>query len=168
MLIATDARKASVQGQFLNPSTWRNEVVKPNISHGADKYAPFVITLFFFILFNNLLGLIPYGSTPTAGISVTLGLAFLVFLVPFGAFLTGPLQHFTAQFIEVGLNLLGIPNFVTDLTIEIPTGTCHGAEACAGLRFLIAAPSITGHTILLDGGQRFLSLPRDVQFLEPE
>jgi len=27
---------------------------------------------------------------------------------------------------------------------------------------------MTGHTILLDGGQRFLSLPRDVQFLEPE
>jgi NAD(P)-dependent dehydrogenase (short-subunit alcohol dehydrogenase family) len=41
------------------------------------------------------------------------------------------------------------------------------AEIVAALRFLIAAPSITGHTILLDGGQRFLSLPRDVQFLEP-
>jgi NAD(P)-dependent dehydrogenase (short-subunit alcohol dehydrogenase family) len=40
-------------------------------------------------------------------------------------------------------------------------------EIVAALRFLIAAPSITGHTILLDGGQRFLSLPRDVQFLEP-
>ncbi len=42
------------------------------------------------------------------------------------------------------------------------------AEIVAALRFLIAAPSITGQTILLDGGQRFLSLPRDVQFLEPE
>lgn len=41
------------------------------------------------------------------------------------------------------------------------------AEIAAALRFLIATPSITGHTILLDGGQRFLSLPRDVQFLEP-
>jgi len=41
------------------------------------------------------------------------------------------------------------------------------AEIVAALRFLIATPSITGHTILLDGGQRFLSLPRDVQFLEP-
>jgi NAD(P)-dependent dehydrogenase (short-subunit alcohol dehydrogenase family) len=40
-------------------------------------------------------------------------------------------------------------------------------EIVAALRFLIATPSITGHTILLDGGQRFLSLPRDVQFLEP-
>jgi NAD(P)-dependent dehydrogenase (short-subunit alcohol dehydrogenase family) len=42
------------------------------------------------------------------------------------------------------------------------------AEIVAALRFLIATPSITGHTIMLDGGQRFLSLPRDVQFLEPE
>jgi len=41
------------------------------------------------------------------------------------------------------------------------------ADIVAALRFLIATPSITGHTILLDGGQRFLSLPRDVQFLEP-
>ena len=40
-------------------------------------------------------------------------------------------------------------------------------EIVAALRFIIAAPSMTGHTILLDGGQRFLSLPRDVQFLEP-
>ena len=39
-------------------------------------------------------------------------------------------------------------------------------EIVAALRFLIATPSITGHTILLDGGQRFLRLPRDVQFLE--
>ncbi|HEX8212815.1 MAG TPA: F0F1 ATP synthase subunit A [Longimicrobium sp.] len=59
----------------------RNEVVKPNIAHGYDKYAPFVITLFFFILFNNLLGLLPYGSTATANISVTAGLALMAFLV---------------------------------------------------------------------------------------
>jgi NAD(P)-dependent dehydrogenase (short-subunit alcohol dehydrogenase family) len=42
------------------------------------------------------------------------------------------------------------------------------AEIVAALRFIIAAPSLTGQTILLDGGQRFLSLPRDVQFLEPK
>ncbi|MDQ8758178.1 SDR family oxidoreductase [Sphingosinicella sp. LHD-64] len=41
------------------------------------------------------------------------------------------------------------------------------AEIIAALRFVIATPSYTGQTILLDGGQRFLSLPRDVQFLSP-
>ena len=66
-------------------------------------------------------------------------LLYLFFLVPFGAFLTGPLQHFTAGFIEVGLNVLGIPHIITDYLIEIPQGTFYVAEACAGLRFLIAA-----------------------------
>ena len=39
-------------------------------------------------------------------------------------------------------------------------------EIVAALRFLIAVPTITGQTITLDGGQRFLGLPRDVQFME--
>ena len=40
-------------------------------------YAPFILTLFFFILFANLLGLVPYGSTATGNISVTATLAIL-------------------------------------------------------------------------------------------
>jgi len=39
-------------------------------------------------------------------------------------------------------------------------------EIVAALRFIVATPTFTGQTIVLDGGQRFLSLPRDVQFLE--
>jgi NAD(P)-dependent dehydrogenase (short-subunit alcohol dehydrogenase family) len=42
------------------------------------------------------------------------------------------------------------------------------AEIVAALRFIIATPSLTGQNILLDGGQRFLSLPRDVQFIDPD
>jgi NAD(P)-dependent dehydrogenase (short-subunit alcohol dehydrogenase family) len=40
------------------------------------------------------------------------------------------------------------------------------AEIVTALRFILATPTLTGQTITLDGGQRFLSLPRDVQFLE--
>jgi NAD(P)-dependent dehydrogenase (short-subunit alcohol dehydrogenase family) len=40
------------------------------------------------------------------------------------------------------------------------------ADIVAALRFIVAAPSLTGHIVLLDSGQRFLRLPRDVQFLE--
>jgi len=40
------------------------------------------------------------------------------------------------------------------------------AEIVAALRFIVATPTLTGQTITLDGGQRFLSLPRDVQFLK--
>jgi NAD(P)-dependent dehydrogenase (short-subunit alcohol dehydrogenase family) len=39
-------------------------------------------------------------------------------------------------------------------------------EIVAALRFIIDTPSLTGQTIMLDGGQRFLSLERDVQFLK--
>ncbi len=66
-------------------------------------------------------------------------LAYLVFLVPFGAFLTSPLQDFTAHFVVWGLNGLGIANYSDGHTIEIPEGVFFVAEACAGLRFLIAA-----------------------------
>jgi NAD(P)-dependent dehydrogenase (short-subunit alcohol dehydrogenase family) len=40
-------------------------------------------------------------------------------------------------------------------------------EIVAALRFIIATPTFTGQTLTLDGGQRFLGLSRDVQFLEP-
>jgi F-type H+-transporting ATPase subunit a len=59
----------------------RNEVVMPNVGHGGEKYAPFVITLFFFILFANLLGLIPWGSTATTSFSVTAALAAITLVV---------------------------------------------------------------------------------------
>lgn len=39
------------------------------------------------------------------------------------------------------------------------------ADIVAALHFIIASPTMTGQTITLDGGQRFLSLPRDVQYL---
>lgn len=42
------------------------------------------------------------------------------------------------------------------------------ADIVRALRFIVATPVLTGQTIVLDGGQRFLSLARDVQFLETE
>ena len=66
-------------------------------------------------------------------------LLYLFFLVPFGAFVTPALQAFTARFIDVGLTVLGIPHFSHGTLIEIAAGTFYVAEACAGLRFLVAA-----------------------------
>lgn len=66
-------------------------------------------------------------------------LLYLYFLVPFGAFLTPALQGFTTSFIVRGLNLLSIPNYADGFGIEIPEGSFLVAEACAGLRFLIAS-----------------------------
>jgi exosortase A len=64
---------------------------------------------------------------------------YLYFLVPSGAFLIPALQAFTAKFAVVGLHVLGIPVFSNGALIEVPAGTFAVAEACAGLRFLIAA-----------------------------
>ena len=66
-------------------------------------------------------------------------LLYLYFLVPFGAFLTPKLQDITTVFVDHGLRILHIPAYITGYTIEIPEGTFLIAEACAGLRFLIAA-----------------------------
>ena len=59
----------------------RNEVVLPNVGPHGEGYVPFVLTLFFFILFANVLGLVPYGSTATSNISVTGTLAIITFVM---------------------------------------------------------------------------------------
>ncbi|MFL5617611.1 MAG: F0F1 ATP synthase subunit A [Gemmatimonadaceae bacterium] len=59
----------------------RQEVALPNLGHHGEGYAPFILALFFFILFANLLGLIPYGSTATGNISVTATLAIVTLIV---------------------------------------------------------------------------------------
>ncbi len=56
---------------------FRDRVVRANIGHGADQFTPFILTLFFFILYMNLLGLVPFGISSTASLSVTAALAFL-------------------------------------------------------------------------------------------
>jgi F-type H+-transporting ATPase subunit a len=60
----------------------RNDIFMPVLGgHGGEKYIPLVLSLFFFILFCNLFGLIPYGSTPTGNVNVTGALAILTFVV---------------------------------------------------------------------------------------
>ena len=59
----------------------RSEVGIRNLGHHGEGYAPFIMALFFFILFANLLGLIPFGSTATGNISVTAALALVTFVV---------------------------------------------------------------------------------------
>ena len=59
----------------------RQEVALPNLGDHGEKYVPFVLTLFWFILFANVLGLIPYGSTATGNISVTATLAIITFVM---------------------------------------------------------------------------------------
>jgi F-type H+-transporting ATPase subunit a len=55
----------------------RDEVAMRNIGKGGEGYVPFVLTLFFFILFLNLFGLVPFGASATGNIGVTASLAIL-------------------------------------------------------------------------------------------
>jgi F-type H+-transporting ATPase subunit a len=59
----------------------RDEIVKPNIGHYYEKYLPYILTLFFFVLFGNLLGLLPGSANLTGNIAITLSLAVLTFLI---------------------------------------------------------------------------------------
>ena len=59
----------------------RDEVAKPNVGHHGERYYPYVIAVFFFILFCNLLGLVPWGASPTGNVSVTAALAIITFFV---------------------------------------------------------------------------------------
>jgi F-type H+-transporting ATPase subunit a len=58
----------------------RDQIAKPSVGeHDADRFVPFLWTLFLLILFNNLLGMVPFGGSATGNIFVTLGLAIVVF-----------------------------------------------------------------------------------------
>ena len=59
----------------------RDDVAIASIGHGGEKFVPLIETLFFFILYCNLLGLLPWGATPTGNLAVTGGLALIAFLV---------------------------------------------------------------------------------------
>ena len=64
----------------------RERVAKPSMGeHDADRYVPFLWTLFLFILFNNLLGMVPLGGSATGSIYVTLALALCVFFAIHGS-----------------------------------------------------------------------------------
>jgi len=59
----------------------RDEIVVPNMGPDGFKYMPYVLTTFFFILFMNLFGILPYGATATGNVSVTGGLAIIAFIM---------------------------------------------------------------------------------------
>jgi F-type H+-transporting ATPase subunit a len=77
------ARRHVSHGVFMNAFEGmvlfiRDQVARPAIGgHGADKFLPYLWTVFFFVLFNNLLGLIPGMASATGNINVTGVLALL-------------------------------------------------------------------------------------------
>lgn len=93
------ARNRVTRGPFLNLFEaiilfFRDKVARPAIGgHGADEYLPFLWTIFFFVLFNNLLGIIPGGASATGNINVTGALALMTLgtVITAGVKAMGPL-----------------------------------------------------------------------------
>ena len=59
----------------------RDEIAKPNIGKKYEKFMPYLLTLFFFIWFGNLLGLLPGAANLTGNIAVTFVLAVFTFII---------------------------------------------------------------------------------------
>jgi F-type H+-transporting ATPase subunit a len=72
---------------FLEPVVLfiRDDIAIPNIGHKYERYMPYLLTVFFFILINNLMGLIPFpppfGGNVTGNIAITFLLAGCTFLI---------------------------------------------------------------------------------------
>jgi len=59
----------------------RDDIAKVNIGHKYERFMPYLLTLFFFILFNNLLGLTPGAANLSGNIAVTMTLALFTFFI---------------------------------------------------------------------------------------
>jgi F-type H+-transporting ATPase subunit a len=91
LYIAASYRKNGIAApkgiqSFVEPLIFfiRDEVAKPSIGSKYEKYLPYLLTIFFFIFFNNLFGLIPFfpgGANVTGNIAVTMILALFTFLI---------------------------------------------------------------------------------------
>jgi F-type H+-transporting ATPase subunit a len=93
----------------------RDEIAKPTIGKGFEKFLPYLLTAFFFILFGNFLGLIPFSATFTSNIAVTATMAIFTFLViQIGGMINnGAFGYFK------GLIPHGVPGFLLPIMIIV-------------------------------------------------
>jgi F-type H+-transporting ATPase subunit a len=87
----------------------RDEVARPAIGHhDADRFLPYLWTAFFFILFCNLIGLVPWMGSPTGALAVTGALAGVAFCTAVGAGMLklGPVGFFKGQIPHMELPLV--------------------------------------------------------------
>jgi len=131
----------------------RDEVAKPSIGEkDADRFVPFLWTLFLFIVLCNLLGLIPFLGSPTASLSVTGVLALLAFLLIHGSAIIrlGPLHYLESFIIRIDLGhplaniFLGIPLTAFLFVLEVISALSRGLI----LALRLFANMVAGHLVL--------------------
>jgi len=89
----------------------RDEVARPNLRHKADKYLPYLLTVFFFILINNIIGLIPGTANVTGNIAFTVILGLISFIV----ILASSNSHYWGHI----FNPPGVPGFVKPILVLV-------------------------------------------------
>ena len=116
LLIGATARRAVVPGRLQSIAEICYEFVANTVRSSAGtegmKFFPFVFSLFVFVLFANIIGLIPYSFTVTSQLIITVTLALLVFfiVVGYGFWRNGP--HFLNLFVPKGVPKLILPAIV--------------------------------------------------------
>jgi F-type H+-transporting ATPase subunit a len=160
VLLATRKRSLVPRGLYNFVETLvafiRNEIAMPNMGTAhADRYVPYLVTAFFFILFMNLMGLVPWSATATANLSVTVMMALFTFVITqiaairsmglggFLAHLTGgvPKSLWPLWFIMVPVELMGLFTKPFALTVRLFANMVAGhfvILALLGLIFVIS------------------------------
>ena len=116
-------------------------MINDNIGHKGKKFFPFIFTLFTFILFGNLLGMLPYSFTFTSHIIVTFVLAMFIFLfiTLIGIFMHG--FKFFGLFVPKGVPMLMLP-------LMIPIEIISYLSRPISLSVRLFANMMAGHTML--------------------
>ncbi|MBS0539047.1 MAG: F0F1 ATP synthase subunit A [Proteobacteria bacterium] len=139
------SRKAMVPGRLQATAELGYEfiagMVRDNVGNAGKKYFPFIFTLFIFILFCNLLGLVPYAFTPTSHIVVTFAMAATVFI---GVTIIGFVRH-GAHFLSFFVPK-GVP-FVL-LLLLVPIEVISYFVRPFSLSIRLFANMLAGHTML--------------------
>jgi F-type H+-transporting ATPase subunit a len=109
----------SVRGRALVPGRWQSmaevfyefvaNMIRDNVGSEGRKYFPFIFSLFMFVLFGNLLGLVPYSFTYTSHIIVNFGLAATVFIGVTIIGFTRHGTHYLRMFFPHGAPILTAP-----------------------------------------------------------
>ncbi len=127
----------------------RDDVVMANIGHGGERFVPLVITLFFFILYANFLGLVPFGAAATGNIMVTGALAFIALLVieTAGFIALGPVGYAKTVFFVPP----GIPGWMKPIMLLImaPVEFIAKFSKIMALAIRLFANMTAGHFVVL-------------------
>jgi len=116
-------------------------LLKENVGNEGRQYFPFVFSLFMFILFANLFGLVPYSFTVTSHIIVTAAMALFVF---FGVTIIGIARHglhFFTYFVPKGAPIALIP-------VMIPIEILSYFIRPLSLSVRLFANMVAGHVML--------------------